>query len=1022
MVKRLLIDATHNEEVRVAVVSNNSLEEFDSETANKRLTKGNIYLARVIRVEPSLQAAFVEYNNGRHGFLPFAEIHPDYYRIPIADRQNIVESMAMESEAETGIDSDFDFNNSEATEITTSENENNADTNINASSQQAFEGQSEFEINQSETGSIQLDQTITDDLPLVEQHVVLEDVDFVPNSDFSKPLEDELSSETTKVAVKKKSPGRKKTIAESAGFQDKKVSKAVVKKKTKSKKTDIKADDESLSEELHIEPRAVESVGFPEISTTEAIQIDLISVETNAITESTNDKLSRESMTEELAPVQSESGPTLEESVENEQEQEFESEIGGEDTIGEDDVDTDTSAEINEKRNLRYRYKIQEVIKRRQIMLVQVVKEERGNKGASLTSYLSLPGRYCVLMPNSGHRIGGVSRKISDNDDRRRLRSLMKEFEIPEGMSLIVRTAGQERNKSEIKRDYEYLLRVWDEIREKTMTSSAPELVYAEGDLIKRAIRDIYDRDVEEVLIEGEESYKVAKNFMKSLIPSHAKKVKLYKDPLQPIFHRFSVEEQIEKMHQPVVNLPSGGSIVINHTEALVAIDVNSGKSTRERNIDDTALKTNLEAAAEIGRQLRLRDIGGIVVIDFIDMHDNANIASVERKVRDALKSDRARIQVGRISQFGLLELSRQRLRPSILESHSILCTHCHGTGLVRSVDSLALQTLREIERIVISGTSYEILVTVPAGVDLFLLNQKRNALVAIEERYGVSIHITNSIDMISPNFTIEVLSERPRTLKIISDSGLKLSETDDLENTEEDDSDDELANTSEAEKEDPALAARRKSRRNNNRRRRNNRRAMQDGAENQSDDTSENASDAPSANVSETSEVHNTNEDGNRRPRHNHAPRQRPDMANAEHVDSTPLVSESPPSDLSDESTSPDADKTQERRHKTARGRRHPYQRRQHNKGPHNSTEPNSIEKKIFEPKVAEPRILDGQIAPDAFSTSTKRPAELDKISRQPNENRKVDSVDGIAGNPSLKKKDEPKKSKNWLRRFLDS
>lgn len=516
MVKRLLIDATHNEEVRVAVVNTHSLEEFDSETANKRLTKSNIYLAKVIRVEPSLQAAFVEYNNGRHGFLPFAEIHPDYYRIPVADRMMLEESLAQQAaDADTG-------------------------------------------------------------LPHGEETV--------------DPI---LTEAGASIAV----------VPESAGLEPNAFSELIADK-----------NEEEIQEAVSVN----------------AFHIQL--QDEHAVVDESTDRDNRDQTTD----------------------------IGGDYAVGADDLLEPEAIANSEKRNIRFRYKIQEVIKRRQIMLVQVVKEERGNKGAALTTYLSLPGRYCVLMPNAGHRAGGVSRKISDNDDRRRLRSLMKEFEIPEGMSLIVRTAGQERNKSEIRRDYEYLLRVWDEIREKTITSTAPELVYAEGDLVKRAIRDVYDRDVEEVLVEGEEAYKSAKNFMKSLIPSHAKKVKLYKDLLQPIFHRFGVEEQIEKMHQPVVNLPSGGSIVINPTEALVAIDVNSGKSTRERNIDDTALKTNLEAAAEVGRQLRLRDIGGIVVIDFIDMHDNAHIANVERKLRDALKSDRARIQVGRISQFGLLELSRQ--------------------------------------------------------------------------------------------------------------------------------------------------------------------------------------------------------------------------------------------------------------------------------------------------------------------------------------------------------------------------
>lgn len=999
MVKRLLIDATHNEEVRVAVVSNNSLEEFDSETANKKLTKGNIYLARVVRVEPSLQAAFVEYNNGRHGFLPFAEIHPDYYRIPVADRQSLVESMALENEVQANLASDTSDDNSDASG-TSSVEEKLIESDLNADTssvtEKAIEPDLNAESNQEKAAEpIKVVATKTKHTPKVVPAETLSapsvDLDQTPT------LENELEAEATKRTDSKKKSPPKKTMAESTGIKIKRISKAVNGKKEKAESEDdaetVPVIAEPIAETDSI--TAIDS-SAPKANTTKT------SVESIEVTATSNSKnVQAASTTTEAASEISTSDDQLE----------FDSEIGGEDTIGSDDVENASVVESTEKRNLRYRYKIQEVIKRRQIMLVQVVKEERGNKGASLTSYLSLPGRYCVLMPNSGHRIGGVSRKISDNDDRRRLRSLMKEFEIPEGMSLIVRTAGQERNKSEIRRDYEYLLRVWDDIREKTIISSAPELVYAEGDLIKRAIRDIYDRDVEEVLIEGEESYKVAKNFMKSLIPSHAKKVKLYKDSLQPIFHRFSVEEQIEKMHQPVVTLPSGGSIVINHTEALVAIDVNSGKSTRERNIDDTALKTNLEAAAEVGRQLRLRDIGGIVVIDFIDMHDSANIASVERKVRDALKSDRARIQVGRISQFGLLELSRQRLRPSLLESHSVTCPHCLGSGLVRSVDSLALQTLRELERTIISGNAYEILVTVPLGVDLFLLNQKRNAIVAIEERYGVSIHITSAHSMMSPNFSIDVQSERARTLKIVSDTGLKTaSSADDLQSsTDSDDTSDETTEAAET-GEDTANTLKRKSRRNNNRRRRNNRRMTQEGMADEAavfETTDENSNVA----------AEETNSGDSQKDSQEHQNRPRQHRVKAESAESETTTSES--ETVQTDEGSQDGERT-ERRHKNTRGRRHPYQRRQHNKGLHNSAESNVIEKKIFEPKPLEPRLLDGQIVSDAFPA--KNTAVIEKIARPQHDSRKAEAPESGSGTTPPKKREEPKKSKNWLRRFLDS
>lgn len=522
MTKKLLIDAAHAEEVRVAVVDGNHLEEFDSESISKKQSRSNIYLAKVIRIEPSLQAAFVDYGDDKHGFLPFAEIHPDYYRIPVADRSSAEDEVTESSDADS-------------------------------------------------------------------------------------------------------------------------------------------------------EPK-------------------------------------------------------------------------------------DAEEEQAKKNKSRYRYKIQEVIQRRQILLVQVVREQRGNKGAALTTYLSLAGRYCVLMPNAGKRSGGISRKISDDDDRKRLKEVLKGLEIPEGMSLIVRTAGHERPKAEIKRDYDYLIKLWEEIREKTLSSIAPCLVQAEGDLIKRSIRDIYHKEIQEILVEGDQAYKAAKAFMKLLIPSHAKKVQSYKDPHTPLFHKFKVEQYIDQMMVPKVDLPSGGSIVINHTEALVSIDVNSGRSTKERNIEVTALKTNLEAAQEIARQLRLRDLAGLVVIDFIDMEDNAHTNSVEKKFKEAIKADRARIQVGRISQFGLLELSRQRLRPSMMETHSVPCAHCHGTGLIRSTESLALQILRAIEREAIKGKAQEIQIAVPSGVDLYLLNQQRRDISNIENRYQVDIFVTRENITQAPFFKIDTL------------------------------------------------------------------------------------------------------------------------------------------------------------------------------------------------------------------------------------------------------------------------
>src|SRR5436190_2066416 len=427
-------------------------------------------------------------------------------------------------------------------------------------------------------------------------------------------------------------------------------------------------------------------------------------------------------------------------------------------TFGGDEVEEVEEADAERRRSQHHRhYKIQEVIKRRQIMLVQVAKEERGNKGAALTTYLSLAGRYCVLMPNT-NRGGGVSRKITSIADRRRLKDILEDLDIPEGMGVIVRTAGAERSKPEIKRDYEYLLRLWNEIRDLTLKSTAPALIYEEGNLIKRSIRDLYTRDIDEVLVEGEEGYRTAKAFMRTLMPSHAKRVQPYRDPQIGLLHRFQVESQIDAIHSPVAQLRSGGYVVINQTEALVAIDVNSGRSTRERNIEETALRTNLEAAEEIARQLRLRDLAGLIVIDFIDMEEHRNQVAVERRLKEALKNDRARIQVGRISPFGLLEMSRQRLRPSLAEASTQPCPHCGGTGFIRSVESTALYVLRSIEEEGIRRRSAEVCLYVPTTVALYMLNQKRESLAQIEERYALRVMVARDDSLIPPAFRLERL------------------------------------------------------------------------------------------------------------------------------------------------------------------------------------------------------------------------------------------------------------------------
>ncbi len=546
MTKRMLIDATHAEETRVVVADGNRLEEYDYETSTRRQLKGNIYLAKVTRVEPSLQAAFVDYGGNRHGFLAFNEIHPDYYRIPIEDRDALLAAEA-------------------------------------------------------------------------------------------------ASSET----------------------------------------------DESDDEAGNGEGAPVESLGGDEV----------------------------------------------------------------------EDIERAGQAERQRLRALTRRYRIQEVIKRRQILLVQVVKEERGNKGAALTTYLSLAGRYCVLMPNTA-RGGGISRKITNPAHRKRLRATLSDLDTPAGMAVIMRTAGVQRSKAEIRRDYEYLRRMWDDIRALTLKSTAPALIYEEANVIKRSLRDLYSRDIEEIVVDGDEAYRTAKSFMKTMIPSHARRVQPYDEPQVPLLHRYKIEQQLDDIHDPVVQLRSGGYIVISPTEALVSIDVNSGRATRERNIEQTALKTNLEAAGEIARQLRLRDLAGLIVVDFIDMDESRNNNAVEKRLKEAMKSDRAHLQVGRISAFGLLELSRQRMRPSLLEASTDVCPHCAGTGVVRSTESTALRVLRGIEEEGIRKRSRAINVSVPPQVALYILNQKRGDLAAIEQRYGFQVFIATDDTLVPPDYQLERLKE----------------------------------------------------------------------------------------------------------------------------------------------------------------------------------------------------------------------------------------------------------------------
>ena len=638
MVKRMLVDTNHPEETRVVVIDGTRLEGFDLETSTKQENKGNIYLAKVVRVEPSLQAAFVDYGGNRHGFLAFSEIHPDYYQIPVADREALIE---------------------EAKEHDESANDE--------------------------------DEPPAQPEPSEE----LEPADSTPEK--SSDAESENKTEQTVALITNPPPPS-----------------------VQAEESDSASDSEDS-----LKPSDV-----PESAETPPVSQD-ISEETSQSEDSTDDANG-----DDTVEQTQKSRPGVEE-------------VGGED-------ETDENLDAHRRKFVASRrYKIQEVIKRKQILLIQVVKEERGNKGAALTTYLSLAGRYCVLMPNSA-RGGGVSRKITNAKDRRRLKSIVSDLKISEHMAVILRTAGAERSKAEIKRDYEYLQRTWNQIREVTMESRAPALIHEEANLIKRSIRDVYTKDIEEILVEGEDGYKAAKEFMKTLTPSHAKKVQRYKDDSIPLFHRYQIESQLDAMNSPTTQLKSGGSIVFGQTEALVAIDVNSGKSTKERHIEETALKTNLEAADEIARQLRLRDLAGLVVIDFIDMDEHRNNHAVERRLKEALKSDRARIQVGRISHFGLLELSRQRLRPSLLEANFEVCKACTGTGIVRSIESTSMQTLRAIEEEGLRHRTAELTVSVHPDVALYILNYKRAGLEDIQKRYDMNVFILGDSELIPPDVRME--------------------------------------------------------------------------------------------------------------------------------------------------------------------------------------------------------------------------------------------------------------------------
>ncbi len=669
MTKRMLIDATHDEETRVAVIDEkNTLTDFDYESQFRKALKGSIFLAKVTRVEPSLQAAFVNYGGNRHGFLPFSEIHPDYFRIPIADREAL----------------------------------------------------------------------------LAEQEAAMAE------AEAAEEAEDAEAAEALKNDEKK---SKKPRGGKSKKDDDAKVDDAEAENSDSEETADVDAKNDKPSKEADADNSADEKE--------------------DASGNSKEDPSEEDDVDGNKAGAEVEEGDDNKGGGQNKRRRNSRGRRGG-GNRGHRSRGAQKQEDNPERRfryNLRRKYKIQEVIKRGQIMLIQVSKEERGNKGAAVGSYLSLPGRYCVLMPNSP-RAGGVSRKIANYKDRARMREIMKDLQVPKGMSVILRTAGVERTKTEIKRDLDYLLKLWNNIRELTLQSSAPALVYEEADLIKRAVRDLYTRDVEEIIVSGDDGYKNAKNFMKMMIPSHAKRVKEYKNVELPLFNKYKIERQIAEIGEVSVTLPSGGYLVINPTEALVSIDVNSGKSTKERHIEETALRTNLEAAEEVARQLRLRDLGGLVVIDFIDMEDRRNNGKVERKMRDALSGDRARVQNGRISSFGLMELSRQRLNPSLTESQFEICTNCAGTGSIRTADASSIMVLRAIEDEGIKARAAQLIVHVSNAVAVYILNNKRNNLATLEKRYNFEILIRVDETVGASSFRVEVSKPLNKSGKADDDSG----------------------------------------------------------------------------------------------------------------------------------------------------------------------------------------------------------------------------------------------------------
>jgi ribonuclease E len=729
MTTRMLIDARHREETRVAVVTGNRIEEFDFESAEHKQLKGNIYLAKVTRVEPSLQAAFIDYGGNRHGFLAFSEIHPDYYQIPREDRERLLAEEAEAAAEEAALREQEEEEDDEPSNLMRSEAVDDEDSDI-------IEVESDERI---DTFDISEGQ----------------EPDLDANGDDDHHDDEDGASEERSEGDRGGRGGNRRRRGKGGGGRS----------------NAPKASDEARTKRM----------------------------------------------------------------------------------------------------NLRRRYKIQDVIHRRQVLLVQVVKEERGNKGAALTTYLSLAGRYCVLMPNTSHG-GGISRKIHSAGDRKRLKTIVSDMNLPATMGCIIRTAGLARTKPEIKRDFDYLARLWDEIRERTLSGAAPMLIHTDSDLIKRAIRDIYNKDIEDVIVEGPDGYKAAKDFMKLLMPSHSKRVQHYADPVS-LFQRYGVEDQLNAMYQPIVQLKSGGYIVINPTEALVSIDINSGRSTKEHGIEQTALSTNLEAAREIARQLRLRDMAGLVVIDFIDMDHHSNARKVERAMKEALKHDRARIQVGRISSFGLMEMSRQRLRTGVLEASTRVCPHCEGTGLVRTASSSALSALRLIEEESARGHGSQITLQASQEATIYILNNKRAELAQIEARYHVDVAVLPNGEVEGAKMVVSASGPRPERPEPMA----PIIEMDDSDDDIEDDVfDDEEVEEERAPREaraprdDGAEGSKRKRRRRGRRGGRNQDREEQ--AEGQED--AQNGDGAQTAEISDAYDPIATTENTEGKPRRPRRPR----------------------------------------------------------------------------------------------------------------------------------------------------